>query len=131
MKKLICAAGFLALAACGQPATEEAEPATEETVVAVEGAGTFDYSSEDGSMSGRIVMNEDGTFEDTEADGTVLNGTWRAADGQTCFMGPEEGAEEVCWTDSEAAEDGSFTSTSPDGMVVTVTPVTEDGETEA
>ncbi|TNE47127.1 MAG: hypothetical protein EP341_09475 [Sphingomonadales bacterium] len=124
MKKLIAAAGILALAACAQPEATDEAPAEEEAVAeTVEGAGTFDYASEEGS--GRIVMNEDGTFENT-FDGETTTGTWTAADGQTCFTGSEEGAEEVCWTDGEADESGVFTSTSPDGTTVTVTPVAAD-----
>jgi hypothetical protein len=126
MKKLIVTASILVLAACGQPATEDA-PASEEMAetAAVEGAGTFDYAADDGSGGGRIVMNEDGTYADTY-EGETTTGKWTAGDGQTCFTPDAEGSEETCWTDGEPAEDGSFTSTAPDGTTVTVTPVVEE-----
>lgn len=126
MKKFIFAASVLALAACSQPATEEApaaeEPAATETV---EGAGTFEYSAGDGTGTGRIVMHEDGTYVDS-FEGETTTGKWRAGDGQTCFIPDEVGAEETCWTDGEPGEDGSFTSTSPDGNTVTVRPVSDE-----
>ena len=132
MRLLIVAAGSLALVACAsEPATEE-DPTVADTIsIAVEGAGTFDYAAEDGSVSGQVVMNEDGTFTDTEDNGTVRTGTWSADGGRTCFTESTEGATEVCWTDSEPAEDGTFTSTSPEGLVVKVTPVTTEGEAAA
>ena len=130
MKKLVIAASILALAACAKPA-EEAAPAAEETAAAAVGAGTFDYASADGAMAGRIVMNEDGSFEDTRADGTVATGTWRASEGQTCFTEATEGAAEVCWKDEEPGADGSFNSTSADGVTVKVNPVAEEATAEA
>lgn len=131
MKRIIIAAGVLALAACQQPAPQE-EPAVEEVTEAavVEGAGTFDYAATDGSGGGRIVMNEDGTYADTY-EGETTTGKWSAADGQTCFTPDEEGAAEACWTDGEPGEDGSFVSTSPEGMTVKVTPVAEAAEVDA
>jgi len=131
MKRLLIVASCLAIAACGEAAAPVEEEAAVEEVAAVEGAGTFDYAAEDGSFSGRTTMNEDGTYTDVDGDGTETSGTWRVADGQTCFTGSEEGSEEVCWDDGEPGEDGSFSSTSPDGVVVNVTPVSEEAEAEA
>lgn len=125
MKKFIAIAACITLAACGGAEAPETEEAAVEAPAMVEGAGTFDYASADGAATGQIVMNEDGTYVDTEDGKDPLTGTWRASEGQTCFTGSEEGASEVCWTDSEPAEDGSFTSTSPDGAVVNVRPAAE------
>lgn len=124
MKKLILLAGVAALASCGDTATEEAapaevvedgmmEPAAEEESM----AGTYEVTWPDGTTS-TTVINEDGTWTGTGADGTEVSGTYAMNDaGQTCFM--QEGEEARCWTDGETNEDGSINSTDDAGTAIT------------
>ncbi len=83
MKKLAFIAVF-ALAACSQ--AEEAAPVAEETaaapvvaaVMAADGnppAGTYEITSADGEVMTQVV-NADGTFTNTNAEGDVATGTW-------------------------------------------------------
>lgn len=110
MKKLILLAGVAALASCGEPAaTNDAAPA--ENDMAMEAmdaeesmAGTYDVRWEDGTTS-QTVMNEDGTWSSTDADGNAIGGTYAMNDeGQTCFS--MEGEEDRCWTDGETDAEG-------------------------
>lgn len=128
MRKLVIAASIAVLAACS-PAPKE-EPAAEETAAAEPAAvttangsvaGTYIVTGPDGSEA-TSVLNADGTYTDTAADGTVTEGTWAVVDGKTCFTGKEEGAKPVCWTEAAPGEDGSFTATSDTGETVTVRP---------
>jgi len=127
MKKIACLAMLLAVAACGETATEE--PAAEETVAteaapteavatALDGKpshGTFRATSADGSVS-TVVVNQDGTFTATGADGQTASGTWtEATPGQFCET--IDGTE-TCYT--EALVDGKWTSTDPEGNVSTI-----------
>jgi len=129
MKKIAIIAAIAALASCSKPAPTE--PVAEETVPVTEtaaatsangsAAGTYTVVAADGS-TGTSVLNADGTYSDTSADGTVAEGTWAVVDGKTCFTGKEEGAKAVCWTESAPGADGSFTATSDSGETVTVKP---------
>jgi len=120
MKKIMTLAACAALAACSQaeaPAEEEAvveAPVEEESM-----AGAFEATAEDGSTS-TTVLDADGNYTETAADGTVSSGTVAMVNGQTCFNSSEEGAAPDCWTDGEAAEDGSWVATNDDGVSVTV-----------
>lgn len=129
MKKLIALAAVLALAACAEPAQQEeaaAPAATEAPAVAVANGsppGTYEATGPDGTV-GTTVINADGTYTDTAADGTVVaEGTWAVVDGKTCFTPTTEGMEPMCFTESAPAEDGSFTATPDSGDPVTVRPV--------
>lgn len=128
MKKLIALAAVAALAACSERA-DDAAPAAEDTTATAEATtaamtddptGTYTFKGSDGS-SGTTVINADGTFVDTDAEGKVTRGTFTRKDGKDCF--DEEGdAAEVCWTVGAPNADGSFTATSLDGKTtVTVT----------
>ena len=123
MKKLIAVAAIAGLAACAEPATEEAteEVAVEEAAPAVGGPGTYEVTWSDGAVS-TMTTKEDGTWSATRGNESAT-GTVEDVDGKACFDtdGDDEGA--MCWTASEPAEDGSWTSTSDDGQVVTVRPV--------
>ncbi|WP_427967301.1 hypothetical protein [Altererythrobacter sp.] len=133
MKKLVAYSGAILLAACSQaeaPADTEADTTSVAETATVEGAGTFDYASEDGSLSGQVVMNEDGTYTDNQVGQEPTTGTWALKDGKTCFTDSAEGAEEVCWTDGEPDADGSFISTSPDGVTVKVSEAADDAAAE-
>ena len=123
MKRLILVAALAgALTACGQAAEESDEPATEETAAATPAAtptgsaGTYEVTMKDGMMF-TSVLNADGTYQDTAADGTVQEeGTWEdRPDGKTCF--DSEGGDDkvICFTVGEAAADGSMTATPDDG----------------
>lgn len=129
MKKLIVAATILALAGCAEPAEqqEEAAPAAAEAaaVVAVANGsppGTYIATGADGTVM-TTVINADGTYTDTDADGVlVAEGTWAVTDGKTCFTPTTEGVEAMCFTETAPAEDGSFTATPDSGDPVTVRP---------
>lgn len=124
MKKWIALIGVASLAACQQaeaPAEEEA--VTEQaapTVANGSPTGAYESTREDGSVV-TTQINDDGTYSDTAADGTVLaEGTWAVVDGKTCFTPTGEDA--VCYTESAPAEDGSFTVTPDGGEPFTVRP---------
>ena len=132
MKRLIAVAGMAALAACSQPATEEAEeaaPMEEAAAPATGGPGTFEVTYADGSV-GTLVSAEDGTFTFTLGEETGT-GTVTETDGKICFDPDAEDMETNCWTTGEVAEDGSWSSTSDDGEVVTVRRVEATAEAAA
>lgn len=120
MKKLILLAGVATLAACSEPAVEEApaeDAAVEEAVAEESAAGTYDVNWPDGTTS-QTVMNDDGTWSSMDADGNPISGTYADnEEGQTCFS--MEGEEDQCWTDGETDADGWTTSTAGDGTVIT------------
>ncbi|KUO52967.1 MAG: hypothetical protein APF78_11560 [Sphingomonadales bacterium BRH_c3] len=124
MKRLIIATAVVALAACAEPATEEATPVAEETTApaANEGPGTFEVTYADGSV-GTVTTTEEGTFTAILGDETG-SGTVTEQDGKLCFDPEGDDPEQPtrCWTNSEVGEDGSWTSTSDDGETVTVRP---------
>lgn len=126
---LAAAATLALLTACGQapkeePAAEEtaaAEPAAAVTTANGSAVGTYTVTGPDGTK-GTSVLNADGTYSDTAADGTVTEGTWAVVEGKTCFTTKEEGAKPECWTEAAPGADGSFTATSDAGDTVTVAP---------
>ena len=132
MRKLAFVIVPLVLAGCSSEPAEVApveEPATVEAevegMVTANGSqpGTYEATTADGIMN-TSVLNADGTYTDTAADGTVqAEGTWAVTEGKTCFSPTTEGAEGRCFTESDVAEDGSFTATPDEGEPVTVTPV--------
>lgn len=121
--------GLVGLAACNKPAPAPApEPAAEETVAAAptvangSAPGTYEATAADGTVM-TTVINADGTYSDTDADGKlVAEGTWAVTDGKTCFTPTTEGVEAMCFTETAPAEDGSFTATPDKGEPVTVRP---------
>lgn len=129
MKKLIAIASIAALAACQSEPAEE--PVAEETVTEAPEAvtvangsapGTYEATAADGTVM-TTVINEDGTYTDSDAEGNVVaEGNWAVVDGKTCFTPTTEGVEAMCFTESEPAEDGSFTATPDEGDPVTVRP---------
>lgn len=135
MQKLIILAAPLALMACAEQAevveeTVETEPAVMTTANGT-APGTYTVSNDEGP-AGTSVLNADGTYQDLATDGSIASeGTWEVVDGKTCFTSSEEGAEALCWTESEPAEDGSFTATSDAGETVTVSPAAAESEEAA
>lgn len=127
MKKIVIAAGLVALAACNQaePAPEPTEAATEAAVpTAANGSppGAYTATGPDGTVT-TTTLNADGTYTDVDADGEVVaEGTWAVVDGKTCFTPTTEGVEAMCYTETAPAADGSFTATPDEGDPVTVKP---------
>lgn len=127
MRKIALLMGPLALVACSSEPAEEEAPAEEVVVEEVaptvangSATGAFTVTAADGTVT-TSTINEDWTYADTAADGSVLaSGTWAVVDGKTCFT-PTDGEAE-CWTESAPGDDGSFTATSDTGAVVTVMP---------
>ncbi len=111
---------MLALAACSEAETEEPmveeEVAMEEPVVtapmAADGmpmAGTFEITNSDGETYTQVVA-EDGTYTNTMADGTQVNGTW-TSERPDQWCGADEGEEIECSVET-IDENGAWTSTS-------------------
>lgn len=134
MNKLVLIAVLTALSACSQKPEQAAAPAEPAAAPAPAPApavdpslvGTYDVKLADGSM-GKTVINADGTYVDTDAQGKEIKGTFSRNGNQDCFD-PEGDAPVECWTSSPPAADGTFTSTSPDGKsTVTVSRATPDG----
>lgn len=134
MRKLLMIAAPLALVACAEePVVEEevVEVATADTATTANGSpvGTVSVTTADGEPAGTSNLNADGTYQDFAADGSLsAEGTWAVVEGKTCFTPTTEGADDMCWTESEAAEDGSFTATPDVGDPVTVSPMVADEE---
>lgn len=128
MKRLLMVSLVGTLAAC-QP-EPEAEPVVEEvvevapvTVANGTPVGTFAVTYADGT-EGTAVINADGTYSDSDADGALTEeGTWAVVDGKTCFTPTTEGREAMCFTESAPGDDGSFTATPDEGDPVTVRPI--------
>ncbi|MGX7894371.1 hypothetical protein [Tsuneonella sp. HG222] len=129
MKKIVCAAAVLALAACNQEAAEA--PAADETVaaapeaataetaaLAIDGkpsAGKYKITDADGATYDYEVK-ADGTFSATASNGETMAGTWNEPEpGKYCET--VDGTE-TCYT--EEMKDGVWTSTGPDGKVSTI-----------
>ncbi len=121
MKKLVLMAVVATLAACSQKAEQAAAPAEPAAAPAPAPApaldpsvvGAYNVKLADGSM-GKTVINADGSYVDTDAQGKEIKGTFSRNGNQDCFD-PEGDAPVECWTASPPAADGSFTATSPDG----------------
>lgn len=82
--------------------------------------GTFQVTEADGTV-GRSILNADGTYKDLAADGKVsAEGKWSVANGKTCFAPTTKGKQAMCFKETAAAKDGSFTATPDKGKPVTV-----------
>jgi hypothetical protein len=126
---MVLLAAVAALSACSEKAedpaaTEDTTAApmpAETTAAATTAPGTYDVKLADGTM-GTTVINADGTYVDTDAQGKEVRGTFASKDGKDCFD-PEGDDPEECWTVTAPGPDGSFTATAADGTTtVTVTP---------
>jgi hypothetical protein len=123
MKKLVLIAAVAALSACNQnkaepaaaPSEAAATPAAVESAAAVNMAGTYNYTYQDKATV--TVMNDDGTYEDSQDGKSIEKGTWSQKDGQTCFA-DDKGNPPKCWTTTEPDATGLFTATSIDGKTV-------------
>jgi hypothetical protein len=115
MRNLILAAVLsTALAACKQRrrrvgrARGRRDHRSAPEASATSSAGTYEVTHKDGTKF-TSVLNADGTYQDTAADGSVAEkGTWEDKGGQTCF--DTEGGDDkiLCFTVGEAAADGSM-----------------------
>ncbi|MFB0613171.1 hypothetical protein [Aurantiacibacter poecillastricola] len=138
MRKFALIAVF-ALTACAEPATDETmveeevaaeEPApepAEEVAMAVDGmpmAGTFEITNADGETYTQVV-NEDGTYTNTMADGSVVDGMW-SSESPDQWCGALEGEGVECSTEM-VDENGVWTSTSNDDPEDVTTIVRLDG----
>ena len=123
MKRLIVVAGLAgALAACGGTAEEADDTAAPDSAevtpepAPTSSAGTYEVTLADGTAY-TSVLSVDGTYQDTDAGGTVTeSGTWEDRDdGNTCF--DSEGGDDtvICFTVGEAAADGSMVATPDNG----------------
>lgn len=132
MRKIVSVCTILTLAACAQPAEEEAAEAdamADEAVVEEVSAlvGTYEGMTDEGDPW-TASINADGTSE-VMMDGELVDtSTWRSADdGTTCFTDTmlEEGEEatEMCYTFGDVGDDGVVEVTNADGEVNTVTKV--------
>lgn len=85
--------------------------------------GTYQVTDSEGTVT-TTVLNADGTYSDTAADGSLLaEGTWAVTDNKTCFTPTTEGVEPMCYTESIPGADGSFAATPEEGEAVQVKPV--------
>jgi len=116
MKKLALIAGVLALGACQaepaeEPVTEETEaPVADDLGLEVDGkpnVGTYEVTEADGTV-GTYVAAPDGTYTYTQGE-TVTTGTW-SSDSPGKWCDHEDGAAEpVCFTET-IDENGVWTS---------------------
>lgn len=122
MKKVLIIAACGALAACGSNEADEPVDAAPidtaagetDTATASQMAGTYEMTMDDGTVV-RQQVNADGTYVDTDLQGTELeSGTWRQQGDQLCYNDAGPGAEE-CWTGGTPGADGAFEATSADG----------------
>ncbi|MEP0191576.1 MAG: hypothetical protein ABJP70_13240 [Erythrobacter sp.] len=135
MKKLILVAAIAGLSACGgaasdeQSAAEPVETAVEEVTAADGGpsTGTFTITNSKGEVSTEVLA-ADGTYTNTDADGTVGNGVWeQRSPTEFCTQASDE-EEMKCFAESVDA-DGNWTSTDPeDGEVSTILRVDTEAE---
>ena len=122
MKKIFVIAACGVLAACGSneaevsPETEMTtnQAGTTDTASANQMAGTYEMTMEDGTVV-RQQVNADGTYVDTDLQGSELQrGTWRQEGSQLCYD-PDGAEPEECWTGGTPGADGTFEATSGDG----------------
>ena len=119
MKKIVTTSVFAAiftLGACSQ--AEEPAPVAAETVApepvamtVADGkpaAGTFEITQADGSVMTQVV-NADGTYTNTAADGTTSAGTWTLESPNRWCDKAADAAEAVCFNETVGA-DGVWTS---------------------
>lgn len=128
MKKLILLASVATLAACDRGSDEVVVDNTmtvDNTAMTADDTatptyvGTHTVYDADGEMLGTTVANADGSYTDTNADGTTGAGTWELNDaGQLCFHPDGEDAP-TCWTKGEMV-DGREAWSNPDGDTVYV-----------
>ena len=136
MKKIVCVAACLALAACGGTVADAPEEAVVEdntsVAIAADGLptpGTYTVTNSEGAVSTE-VLNEDGTFTSTNADGEPVTGVWEQRSPNE-FCTQVEGDEAMKCYAEEVNEDGVWTSTDPDdGEVSTVERVVEEAASE-
>ena len=127
MKRLLMVSLVGTLAACQpepaeEPVVDDAAEAAPVTVANGVPVGTFAVTNADGT-EGTTVINADGTYSDSDADGKLIEeGSWAVVDGKTCFTPTTEGREAMCFTETAPGEDGSFTATPDEGDPVTVRP---------
>ncbi len=109
-------AAIFTLGACSKaeaPAPVAAETVAPEPVAMTvadgkPAAGTFEVTQEDGTVITQVV-NADGTYTNTAADGTTSTGTW-TIDGPNRFCDKAaDVAEQVCYNETVGA-DGVWTS---------------------
>lgn len=128
MKKLILLAGAAALASCGGGSDDVAVDNTltvdDTAMTADDGTtttyvGTHTVYDADGNLIGTTVANADGSYSDSNADGTTGAGTWELNDaGQLCFQADGEDAP-TCWTKGDTV-DGREAWSNADGETVYV-----------
>ena len=124
MKKIVTTAVIAAvftLAGCSK--ADEAAPAAEETVAPVAAApeagammvadgkpaaGTFEITQADGTVMTQVV-NADGTYKNTAADGTETTGTWTVEGPNRFCDKAADAAEQTCYNETVGA-DGVWTS---------------------
>lgn len=117
MKKFMIVAACAALAACGSneeaetpvvtDATATAPAGTTDTATASQMAGTYEVTMDDGTVV-RQTVNADGTYVDSDMQGTELDrGTWRQEGDQLCYD-PDGNDPEECFTGGTPGPDGSF-----------------------
>lgn len=131
MKKIVCVAAILALAACNGADA----PADDDTATADEGSasdilegdapgfeavapGTYEVTRPEGQVD-YIEIHDGLTFSRVDSDGNATGGVIFMRDGETCFL-VEGDEEENCFTDGPMQEDGSMETTADDGGVSTV-----------
>ena len=137
MKKIFVIVASGALAACGSneaevsPETEMTtnQAGTTDTASADQMAGTYEMTMEDGTVV-RQQVNADGTYVDTDLQGSELQrGTWRQEGSQLCYD-PDGAEPEECWTGGTPGADGTFEATSGDGTTTATIRRIEDSNTD-
>lgn len=119
MKRVGLAVAVLALAACGETAEPVAEDAAASAAAAYEGPAPGRYvverKEEDSTSLSTMVVNDDGTYVNSMADGTKISGAISRRDEMDCFD-PDGDEGETCWTRVDG-EGGAFTATTEDGLI--------------
>ncbi len=129
MKRIAILAATGLLAACGEPATEEAVVAEEQVVEAEPAlvhAGSYEGTNAEGEAWSSVLAS-DGTYQDMMGGEVTESGTWTEAGERVCFT-PIEGEAvadgEYCYTAGEMAPDGTMDVTNEVGETMTVTKIT-------